>query len=96
MVRSVLPLASLDDLHRRHDGRPPEQVLRVAGLGGPARTDRLVRDAARNAHQRLAADAQQGAVRRRAALAGDAVGGDAWLARLTATLAHHRHAASRL
>jgi len=54
------------------------------------------RAAARALHTRLIAEARLGAVRRRAALPASVAPGDAWLARLTATLAHHRHAASTL
>jgi len=87
---------ALDDLHSRHDGPPPAHAARVTLLGGRLRADALATDAARGFHQRLAAEARLGAARRRAALPAAAVVGDAWLARLAATLAHHRDAARRL
>jgi hypothetical protein len=95
MARILPTPATLDDLHRRHDGPPPAHAVRVAALGGRIRADAGMRDAARHHHQRLAADARQGAARRRAALSGIAATDDAWLTRLAATLAHHRHAAER-
>ncbi|PWC56027.1 hypothetical protein TSO221_02965 [Azospirillum sp. TSO22-1] len=84
----------IDDLHRRYDGPLPDTVARVAMLGGRGRAEVLSREAARRVHQRLAADARLGAVRRRAGLKADEVAGDGWLTRLCATLAHHRNAAT--
>ncbi|WP_448190081.1 hypothetical protein [Azospirillum sp. sgz301742] len=95
MARIFFPPATLDDLHRRHDGPPPAHAVRVAELGGRLRADDRARDAAYHHHQRLAADARLGAARRRSALPGLAVIEDSWLARLAAALAHHRHAAER-
>ena len=86
----------LDTLERRYDGTPPRDVLRTARLGGVERHAALAHAAARALHARLIAEARLGAVRRRASLPASAARGDAWLTRLTATLAHHRHAASTL
>ncbi len=86
---------TIDDLDRRHDGPHPAHAARVALLGGRANADAMAHDAMLRHHQRLAADARLGAARRRSALPGDAAAGDAWLARLTAAIAHHRHAAER-
>lgn len=92
-----LPVSDrIDDLHRRYDGPLPEAVARVALLGGRGRAETLSREAARRVHQGLAADARLGAVRRRAGLKADKVAGDEWLARLCATLSHHRNAAMRV
>lgn len=87
--------ATLDHLHRRYDGPLPETVARVALLGGRLRAEALARGAALCVHQRLAAEARLAAARRRSALPAGAATGDAWLGRLAATLAHHRHAATR-
>ncbi|WP_431856649.1 hypothetical protein [Azospirillum sp.] len=96
MARSLPFSDRIDDLHRRYDGPLPDTVARVAALGGRARAEALSREVAWAFHQRLAADARLGAARRRAALAAAEVSGDAWLARLCATLAHHRHTATGL
>lgn len=47
-------------------------------------------------HDRLAAEARQGAAQRRRTLPADRTAGDAWLSRLAAALAYHRNAASIL
>lgn len=89
-------LALLDDLHRRHDGAPPRQAVRAALLGGDPAW-RASRDRAALAEQaRLAAEARHAAARRRAVLPASRCFQDSWLARLAATLAHHRTAAMRL
>ena len=88
--------APLDAVEHRYDRTPPRDVLQTALLGGVERHAALTRAAARALHTRLIAEARLGAVRRRAALPASAARGDAWLTRLTATLAHHRHAASTL
>jgi hypothetical protein len=95
MARTIPSPATFDDLHRHHDGPPPMHAARVAALGGRLRADARMRDATVRHHQTLAADARLGAARRRSALPGDAAAGDAWLTRLAAALAHHRHAAVR-
>ncbi|MCW2237909.1 hypothetical protein [Azospirillum canadense] len=86
----------LDELERGHDGPPPRRSLKTALLGGGERHAALVRSATRSLHDRLAAEARQGAARRRAALPADGAAADAWLSRLSRTLAHHRHAACAL
>ncbi len=88
--------SSLTDLHRRYDGAPPREALRVATLGGAANANALRRAAVLALNERLAADARLATARRRAALSARACLRDAWLARLCATLAHHRDAALRL
>lgn len=88
--------SSLTDLHRRYDGAPPREALRVATLGGAVNANALRRAAALTLNERLAADARLATARRRAALPARACLRDAWLARLCATLAHHRDAAIRL
>lgn len=88
--------SSLTDLHRRYDGAPPREALRVATLGGAAKANALRRATALALNERLAADARLATARRRAALPARACFRDAWLARLCATLAHHRDAAIRL
>ena len=83
----------LDALERSHDGPPPRHSLKAALLGGGERHAALARSAARSLHDRLAAEARQGAARRRAALPAAGAAADAWLSRLSRSLAHHRHAA---
>jgi len=95
MARTSSHPATLDDLECRHDGPPPAGALRVTVLGGRLRAEAHARVAGTLHHQRLAAEARLGTARRRIALSGAAAVEDAWLARLTATLAHHRHAATR-
>lgn len=88
--------SSLTDLHRRYDGAPPRGALRVATLGGAAKARNLRRAAVLALNERLATDARIAVARRRAALSARACLQDDWLARLCATLAHHRNAAIRL
>lgn len=95
MARILPTPVTLDDLHRRHDGPPPAHAARVAALGGRIRADARTRDATVRHHQCLAADARLGAARRRSALPAASAADDAWLTRLAAALAHHRHAAER-
>ncbi|MBP2293101.1 hypothetical protein [Azospirillum rugosum] len=83
-------------LERSHDGPPPRHALKIALLGGGERHTALALSAARSLHDRLAAEARQGAARRRAALPAAGAAADAWLSRLSRTLAHHRHAACAL
>ncbi len=89
-------LSALDTLHRRCEGRPPSDELRVARLDGMPRANALRRTAALTLNERLAADARSALAKRRRALPAHACGDDAWLTRLAATLAHHRHAAAAL
>ncbi|NUB15742.1 hypothetical protein GAY28_26140 [Azospirillum brasilense] len=86
----------LDELERRHDDTPPRGVLRTALLDGTDRHATLARAAMLRLHDRLAAEARQGAAQRRRTLPADRTAGDAWLSRLTAALAYHRNAASIL
>lgn len=86
----------LEDLERRHDDAPPRGALRTAVLEGGERHTALALAALIRLHDRLAAEARQGSANRRRALPADRTGGDAWLARLTATLAHHRNSANAL
>ncbi|PWC50628.1 hypothetical protein [Azospirillum sp. TSA6c] len=88
--------ASLDSLHRTHDAKPPKQELRSALLGGPNRANAIKRAATLRLHSTLAAEARLAAARRRGALTAASCRTDAWLARLAATLAHHRRAAVAL
>ncbi len=60
--------SSLTDLHRRYDGAPPREALRVATLGGAVKANALRRAAALALNERLAADARLATARRRAAL----------------------------
>lgn len=88
--------ARLDNLHRTHDGKPPKQELRSALLGCPSRANAIKRAATLRLHNTLAAEARLATARRRGALTAASCGADAWLARLAATLAHHRQAAVAL
>ncbi|SMF84347.1 hypothetical protein SAMN02982917_5743 [Azospirillum oryzae] len=88
--------ARLDSLHRTHDGPTPKPELRTALLGGPARANAVKRAAKLHLHSTLAAEARLAAARRRGALSATTCRTDAWLARLAATLAHHRGAAVAL
>lgn len=90
------PAFDLDALHRRYDGSPSGEELRLATLGGPRRADAVRHAAVMALHERLAAEARLGTARRRAALSGRACVGDGWLKRLTLTLAHHREIAITL
>lgn len=90
------PSTLLEDLERRHDDAPPRGALRTAVLEGAERHTALAFAALIRLHGRLAAEARQGSADRRRALPADRTGGDVWLARLTATLAHHRNSASAL
>ncbi|MCG5240128.1 hypothetical protein [Azospirillum doebereinerae] len=90
------PTPDLDALHRRYDGPAPAGALRKARLGGTARADALRRSAILALHDTLAAEARLGVARRRELLSWADSASDAWLARLAATLAHHRHAAVAL
>lgn len=83
----------LDDLHCFHDGPPPRECLQTVLLGGSKRRAALAQAAASALHSRLAAEARLGTARRRAALPASSAPADPWLTRLSATLAHHRHAA---
>lgn len=86
----------LDSLHRTHDGPTPKPELRTALLGGAARANAVKRAATLRLHSALAAEARLAAARRRGTLTATACRTDAWLVRLTATLAHHRRAAVTL
>lgn len=86
----------LDSLHRTHDGPTPKPELRTALLGGAARANAVKRAATLRLHTDLAAEARLATARRRRGLTATACRTDAWLARLTATLAHHRGAAVAL
>lgn len=88
--------ARLDSLHRTHDARPPRPELRTALLGGHIRANAVKRAATLRLHGDLAAEARLATARRRGALTAAACRTDAWLARLAATLAHHRRAAVAL
>ncbi|CAO3352964.1 hypothetical protein [Azospirillum melinis] len=88
--------AHLDSLHRTHDAKPPKQELRSALLGGPRRANAIKRAATLRLHSTLAAEARLATARRRGALTAASCRTDAWLARLAATLAHHRRAAVAL
>ncbi|PWC36442.1 hypothetical protein [Azospirillum sp. TSO35-2] len=88
--------ARLDSLHRTHDGQPPKPELRLALLGGPSRADALKRAATLRLHTDLTAEARLAIARRRRGLTATSCRADAWLARLAATLAHHRGAAVTL
>ncbi len=88
--------ARLDSLHRTHDGPTPKPELRTALLGGAARANAVKRAATLRLHTDLAAEARLASARRRGALTATACTTDAWLARLAATLAHHRGAAMAL
>ncbi|CAO3350773.1 hypothetical protein [Azospirillum palustre] len=88
--------AHLDSLHRTHDAKPPKQELRSALLGGPSRANAIKRAATIRLHNTLAAEARLATARRRGALTVASCRTDAWLARLAATLAHHRRAAVAL
>ncbi|PWC82306.1 hypothetical protein TSH100_24135 [Azospirillum sp. TSH100] len=88
--------ARLDSLHRTHDTRPPSPELRVALLGGVDRANAMKRAATLRLHSTLAAEARLSTARRRSALTAATCRRDAWLSRLTATLAHHRRAAVAL
>ncbi|WP_434615549.1 hypothetical protein [Azospirillum sp. B2RO_4] len=88
--------AHLDSLHRAHDGQPPKPELRTALLGGATRATALKRSSKLDLHSTLAAEARLAAARRRGALSATACRTDAWLARLAATLAHHRRSAVAL
>ncbi|CAO3417683.1 hypothetical protein [Azospirillum doebereinerae] len=90
------PASDLAALHRRYDGPAPAGELRKARLGGGTRANALRRSAVLALHENLAAEARLGAARRRRTLSWMHTDGDAWLARLAATLAHHRHAALAL
>jgi len=90
------PAPDLDVLHRRYDGPLPAEALRQAQLGGARRANALRRSTVLALHETLAAEARLGAARRRESLSHTDSGGDAWLARLAATLAHPRHAALAL
>ncbi|MBP2301624.1 hypothetical protein [Azospirillum picis] len=83
----------LDILYRDHDGPPPAPALRAALLGGTGRANAQRQAAALDLHGTLAAQARLAAARRRNSLTAAACRTDAWLARLAATLAHHRSAA---
>ncbi|WP_448204512.1 hypothetical protein [Azospirillum sp. sgz302134] len=91
MTRAAHP--STDSLDRSYDGAPPREILRLAMLGGRERHDTRARAAVQRLHGQLAAEARLGAARRRAALPASGAPTDSWLTRLSATLAHHRHAA---
>lgn len=86
----------LDSLHSTHDGPPPKPELRAALLGGPGRANAVKRVATLRLHTELAAEARLATARRRGALTATTCRADAWLSRLTATLAHHRRAAVAL
>lgn len=88
--------ARLDSLHRSHDARPPKPELRAALLGGARRANAIKRAAMLRLHMDLAAEARLATARRRGSLTAAACRTDAWLARLAATLAHHRQAAVAL
>ncbi|WP_042701268.1 hypothetical protein [Azospirillum sp. B506] len=88
--------AHLDDLHRTHDVKPPRQELRVTLLGGTGRANAIKLAATLRLHSTLAAQARLATARRRGALTAAACRSDAWLARLAATLAHHRRVAVAL
>lgn len=88
-------IRAIEDLHRAHNDPVPRDAMRRAMAGGAPRDAALTRAAVVTAHARLAAEARLGAARRRAALAAALAFGDPWLSRLSATLAHHRHAACR-
>lgn len=88
--------ACLNRLHRTHDGPPPKPELRIALLGGPTRANAVKRAATLRLHSMLAAEARLAAARRRSSLSAATCRTDAWLARLAATLAHHRRAAVAL
>ncbi|CAO3417640.1 hypothetical protein [Azospirillum endophyticum] len=88
--------ARLDRLYHTHDGPPPKPELRVALLGGPGRADALRHAATLHLHTSLAAEARLATSRRRGGLTAATCRTDAWLSRLTATLAHHRRAAVAL
>ncbi len=89
-------VARLDNLHRTHDGQTPKPELRTVLLGGSARANAVKRAATLRLHSDLAAEARLATCRRRGALTATACRTDAWLARLAATLAHHRRAAVAL
>jgi len=94
MTRAAPPRpVLLEDLEHRHDGTPPAGAVRMALLGGRGQAEVLAHAATLRHHTRLAADARLGAARRRARVPADQAPGDAWLNRLAAALAHHRHAA---
>ncbi|WP_353858628.1 hypothetical protein [Azospirillum formosense] len=86
----------LEELERHHDDTPPRGALRTAVLGGAERCATLAHAAALRLHNRLAAEARRGSARRRRTLPVDRVITDEWLARLVASLTHHRNAASAL
>lgn len=86
----------LDALLRTHDGRPPQSDLRVVLLGGETRANALRRAAALYLHESLAAEARLAVAGRRRTQSAATARADAWLARLAATLAHHRRAAVAL
>lgn len=86
----------LDSIYRTHDGRPPKPEHRIALLGGAARANIIKRTATLRLHSTLAAEARLAIARRRGALSAATCRTDAWLARLDATLAHHRRAAVAL
>jgi len=87
---AVLALAFLE---RRWDGPLPAEALAAALAGGSeaaaaAQTRGLIA-----LHQRLAAEARLGLVRRRREIAASGLGTDPWLERLSTGLAAHRAAA---
>ncbi|TWA67192.1 hypothetical protein FBZ82_107166 [Azospirillum brasilense] len=91
----------LEELERRHDDAPPRDALRTAVLCGEAlcgaeRCATLAHAAALRLHDRLAAEARRGAAHRRRSLPAGRTASDVWLARLAASLTHHRNAASAL
>ncbi|MGA1858756.1 hypothetical protein VH569_22435 [Azospirillum sp. 11R-A] len=86
----------MDSLHRTHDAKPPKQELRSALLGGPSRANAIKRAATLRLHSTLAAEVRLATARRRGALTAASCRTDAWLARLAATLTHHRRAAVAL
>ncbi|MBY6262421.1 hypothetical protein EI613_10935 [Azospirillum sp. 412522] len=85
--------ARLDNLHCTYDSPPPKPELRAALLGGPGRANAIKRAARPHLHATLAAEARLAIARRRGALSAVTCRTDAWLARLAATLAHHREGA---
>ncbi|MBK3737320.1 hypothetical protein GAY29_30565 [Azospirillum brasilense] len=91
------PLPSLlEELERRHDDAPPRGALRTAVLHGVERCATLTHAAALRLHDRLAAEARRGTAQRRRTLPAGRTASDVWLARLAASLTHHRNAASAL
>jgi hypothetical protein len=88
--------ARLDSLHRSHDARPPKPELHLTLLGGHIRANAIKRAATLRLHSDLAAEARLAASRRRGSLTAATCRTDAWLARLAATLAHHRRVAVAL